>query len=82
MKTLVNYLYESLVLEGGKAVDGTPMTQPIARKIFAELERDFLPKLGLVNRGTDYATLGSFNKKKLPDAQRNVHSGSSLSTFN
>lgn len=64
MKTLVNYINESLVFEGGKAVDGTPMTQPIARKIFAELERDFLPKLGLVNRGIDYATLGSFNKKK------------------
>lgn len=64
MKTLVNYINESLVLEGGKAVDGTPMTQPIARKIFAEVERDFLPKLGLVNKGTDYETLGSFNKKK------------------
>lgn len=67
MKSLIKYILESkLINEGGKAVDGTPMTQVQAKAVFDEVVENVLIKLGLENKGTDYQALGSFGKKK-PD---------------
>lgn len=58
MKSLKEY-----ILEGGKAVNGTPMTQTEAKAIYDEVVKKFLPKLGLTKEGVDYIPLGSFGKK-------------------
>lgn len=67
MKNLSTYLIESLIAEGGHAVQGTPMTQPQAKAVYESVKEKFLPKLGLTDEGVDYCTLGSFGKK--PDEQ-------------
>lgn len=64
MKSLTEYLVENLLLtEGGKAVSGTPMTQPQTKAVYKDVEKNFLPKLGLTADGVDHCVLGSFGKK-------------------
>ena len=63
MKSLIQFIKESLILEGGKAVNGTPMTQTQAKAVFEDVVDKLLPKLGLFEKGTDYEALGSFGKK-------------------
>ena len=65
MKTLIQYIKESLINEGGKAVNGTPMTQPQVKAVYQDVIKKILePKLGLTEEGVDYAPLGTFGKKK------------------
>ena len=63
MKTLIQYIKESIITEGGKAVEGTPMTQTQCKAVFNDVVEKFLSKLGLDKNGTTYAALGSFGKK-------------------
>lgn len=63
MKTLIQYIKESLIKEGGKAVDGTPMTQKQCKEVFDDVVKHLLPLFGLEEENIDYAALGSFGKK-------------------
>jgi hypothetical protein len=63
MKSLFEFVHESLINEGGHAVNGTPMTQPQARAVYQDVEKKFLSKLGLTADGVDHCALGSFGKK-------------------
>ena len=63
MKHLIEYIKESLIVEGGNAVNGTPMTQTQAKAVFEDVAKKLLPKLGCFEKGTDYEALGSFGKK-------------------
>ena len=63
MKSLKQYILEALLNEGGKAVDGTPMTQKQAKEVFDDVVKHLLPLFGLEEENTDYAALGSFGKK-------------------
>lgn len=63
MKHLIEYIKEALIVEGGNAVNGTPMTQTQAKSVFDDVVENLLPKLGLFKKGTDYEALGSFGKK-------------------
>ena len=63
MKSLIEYIKENLIIEGGNAVNGTPMTQTQAKAVFDDVVNKLLPKLGLFENGTDYDALGSFGKK-------------------
>ena len=63
MKSLKQYIFEALIKEGGKAVDGTPMTQKQAKEVFDDVVKHLLPLFGLEEENTDYAALGSFGKK-------------------
>jgi hypothetical protein len=63
MKSLIEYIKEVLIIEGGNAVNGTPMTQTQAKSVFDDVVEKLLPKLGLFKKGTDYEALGSFGKK-------------------
>ena len=63
MKSLIEYIKENLIIEGGNAVNGTPMTQTQAKAVFDDVVNKLLPKLGLFEKGTDYDALGSFGKK-------------------
>lgn len=63
MKSLIEYIKENLIIEGGNAVNGTPMTQTQAKAVFEDVVNKLLPKLGLFKKGTDYDALGSFGKK-------------------
>lgn len=63
MKSLTQYIVESLITEGGKAVEGTPMTQSQCKAVYNDVAEKFLSKLGLDKDGTTYAALGSFGKK-------------------
>lgn len=70
MKTLYDYIRENSVgktnnsiNEGGHAVNGTPMTQPQAKAVYQDVEKNFLSKLGLEANEVDYCALGSFGKK-------------------
>ena len=63
MKHLIEYIKESLIVEGGNAVNGTPMTQTQAKAVFEDVVNKLLPKLGCFEKGTDYEALGSFGKK-------------------
>lgn len=63
MKTLTQFILESLINEGGKAVKGSPMTQKQAKAVFDDVVSKFFPQFGLTEKDTDYAALGSFGKK-------------------
>lgn len=63
MKHLIEYIKECLIVEGGNAVNGTPMTQTQAKSVFEDVANKLLPKLGCFEKGTDYEALGSFGKK-------------------
>ena len=63
MKSLIKYIKEALIVEGGNAVNGTPMTQTQAKAVFEDVAKKLLPKLGCFEKGTDYEALGSFGKK-------------------
>lgn len=63
MKSLTQYINEALIVEGGKAVEGTPMTQSQCKAVYNDVAEKFLSKLGLDKDGTTYTSLGSFGKK-------------------
>lgn len=62
MKSLTEFIKESLINEGGHAVSGTPMTQVQAREVYNDVA-EFLKTLGLTEEGVDFCALGSFGKK-------------------
>lgn len=65
MKGLTQFLFESIINEGGHAVEGTPMTQPQARAVYDDVVGKFIkPVLGLSGEGCDFSALGSFGKKE------------------
>ena len=63
MKTLTQYIKESLINEGGNAVKGTPMTQPQLKEVYADVIKNLLPGLGLGEAGVDFDAIGSYGKK-------------------
>ena len=63
MKSLLQFINEALIVEGGKAVEGTPMTQSQCKAVYNDVAEKFLSKLGLDKDGTTYTALGSFGKK-------------------
>lgn len=63
MKSLKQYINEALIIEGGNAVEGTPMTQSQCKAVYNDVAEKFLSKLGLDKDGTTYTALGSFGKK-------------------
>lgn len=81
MKSLIQYITESLINEGGKAVEGTPMTQQQAKATYKDVVKNLLPKLGLQKEGTDFSALGSFGKKHEDQTSGDIDIAVSIETI-
>jgi hypothetical protein len=82
MKSLTQYIVESLINEGGKAVENcVPMTQPQCKEVFNDVVKKLFPKLGLEHKDTEYAPLGSFGKKAKEQTSGDIDIAVSIETI-
>ena len=82
MKSLTQYIIESLITEGGKAVENcVPMTQTQCKEVFNDVVKKLFPKLGLKHKDTEYAPLGSFGKKDKNQTSGDIDIAVSIETI-